>query len=776
MVVARVESPREVHAAILLPEPRSCPDPGRARGVLERPSRGGYAIRVSATPEATAASDGSRERARPGVADAVALAALVVGAAVCWQWRIVATGTTFSLLNADTFGYFLPAYTYEADRIAHGGFPFWNPYQGAGVPFLAMMQPGALYPARLVLLLTSPASTMGWSAFGHVVLTIVGTYLLCRVLGARVLAATAGAIVFTTGFALPYLTQPAQLESGAWAPLVALGVVRILRGSGWGWTALLGVIGALPLLAGDMQTALYDAYAAAIVGLAVVLEERPSARTLGAACVRLAASGALAFATAAPQILTTWAWTAQSFRQREGLSDLAMLPLFTEGARHARLVGFFFRATSSDVWYLSIPVVALAAIALVRGRRLGLVLGFGALATAILGLVHPGTVLFDVYKAIPGFRTFRFPVRITFITTFLAALAASIGLTALGRERLLARPLPRRALDVAGLAVVVALLVLPYANPWELPWTAPLAHTEPDARFFPPPTRPPDDARVFVPGDRFELGLSMFTRQGMTQHVRVLQDYAPLSARRLGSFLSVVAGRLEPTVSFDGAMSSQKIARPDLLDLVAVRGIVALPGSLPAAAVPGWSEVGNLGMLRVYTNARALPRAYVVGRGRVVADDAAALALVASRSFDPRGEAVVVAGPDDENAREVAAAGATELVPATIAVDEPERVVVDLPAKSRGVLVLADAFAPGWEVTVDGVERTLWVANHLVRGVRVDVGDHRVEFRYRAPGFLSGVVLAAVAWTIALVGLVVDALGRRTSHLTLDVTGGMAEP
>ena len=62
------------------------------------------------------------------------------------------------------------------------------------------------------------------------------------------------------------------------------------------------------------------------------------------------------------------------------------------------------------------------------------------------------------------------------------------------------------------------------------------------------------------------------------------------------------------------------------------------------------------------------------------------------------------------------------------------------------ILVLADAFAPGWDVTVDGAPRRLWQANHLVRGVMVRPGDRRVEFIYHAPGLRFGIGAALSVW------------------------------
>src|SRR5438094_753033 len=145
-------------------------------------------------------------RARSGRSrDLLAMGALTVGLVWLWVYRLGAPGAPYVTGVGDVFGYFLPAYHYEAERLAAGSLPFWNPYQGAGVPFIGVLQPGALYPPRLLLLWLPPVTAMAWSTFGHVLLSLLGTYVLCRRLGTSGLAAAIAAIVFTTAFALPWI-------------------------------------------------------------------------------------------------------------------------------------------------------------------------------------------------------------------------------------------------------------------------------------------------------------------------------------------------------------------------------------------------------------------------------------------------------------------------------------------------------------------------------------------------------------------------------------------
>jgi uncharacterized membrane protein YfhO len=75
-----------------------------------------------------------------------------------------------------------------------------------------------------------------------------------------------------------------------------------------------------------------------------------------------------------------------------------------------------------------------------------------------------------------------------------------------------------------------------------------------------------------------------------------------------------------------------------------------------------------------------------------------------------------------------------------------------------GVLVLVEAFDPGWTVTADGAPAALLRANVLFRGVRLGEGRHRVRFAYRPWTAAAGLLLCVSgALATAALGLV----GRR---------------
>jgi hypothetical protein len=92
---------------------------------------------------------------------------------------------------------------------------------------------------------------------------------------------------------------------------------------------------------------------------------------------------------------------------------------------------------------------------------------------------------------------------------------------------------------------------------------------------------------------------------------------------------------------------------------------------------------------------------------------------------------------------------------ARIVIDEPERVEIEVDARTPAYLVLADTFDPGWSATVDGKLASIRPAFAAFRAIFLDKGSHHVIFTYEPAGFRVGLmmtvaglaaVLACLAW------------------------------
>lgn len=88
----------------------------------------------------------------------------------------------------------------------------------------------------------------------------------------------------------------------------------------------------------------------------------------------------------------------------------------------------------------------------------------------------------------------------------------------------------------------------------------------------------------------------------------------------------------------------------------------------------------------------------------------------------------------------------------------PERVEVRARTETGALLVLADAWYPGWQATVDGAPAEIYPTNLLFRGVVLPPGEHTVLFTFAPDSWRRGLWIgtgAALLWIIlALYGLI----------------------
>jgi uncharacterized membrane protein YfhO len=135
------------------------------------------------------------------------------------------------------------------------------------------------------------------------------------------------------------------------------------------------------------------------------------------------------------------------------------------------------------------------------------------------------------------------------------------------------------------------------------------------------------------------------------------------------------------------------------------------------------------------------------------------LRLIAAGGFDPRSEVLVQR--DAPGVRALAGVRSGGIA----AVTKDQNSVVSLRAhlSRAGIVVLDDAMASGWSVTVDGRPHRPLEVDDVMRGVIVPAGTHTITWSYRVPGLRLGAILSALALVAVVAGVGVVLVRRRLS-------------
>jgi len=169
------------------------------------------------------------------------------------------------------------------------------------------------------------------------------------------------------------------------------------------------------------------------------------------------------------------------------------------------------------------------------------------------------------------------------------------------------------------------------------------------------------------------------------------------------------------------------------------------------------------GARAIYRNPRALPRAYLVYRARIVNGPMEALGIARGKDFDPAHEVVLDrkgglpphAAPLDGDPGQDD--GRVEIVSRG-----PNYLDLDVVAPVEGYLFASEMWLPGWIAYVDGVRQEVARANYTFRAIHIPAGVHEVRMVYRPSSWIVGLGLTMTTLAALLVwGVVALARARQ---------------
>ena len=216
-----------------------------------------------------------------------------------------------------------------------------------------------------------------------------------------------------------------------------------------------------------------------------------------------------------------------------------------------------------------------------------------------------------------------------------------------------------------------------------------------------------------------------------------LQDVRGDESLVIGRYFDYVRRIVGMTTDITASVHLRIYSSP-FLDCLNVRWILS---AVPLRH-PGLRLAFADGRAFLYENTHALPRVFLVGNWERVASPTRALMTMHEHAdFDARNYAVIEPGAMTLPARPSNFTGGS----AVIASYAPSEVVVRTDCASESLLVLADAFYPGWRATVDRAPAAVLPAYCALRAVFVPAGAHEVVFTYRPTSFTAGAAISAAA-------------------------------
>ncbi len=674
--------------------------------------------------------------------------------------------------------------------LTKGEWPLWNPLEFGGMPLLANYQSAVLYPPRLLHAVFD--RYIATTLFVLLKLWLCGfnAYICARVFGLRALNAMIPAVAWMLSGYNTTWAYWADPDVAAWLPLQLAAAELLARGylrRGW---ALMAMSSTLMLLGGHPESAFTMS---AGTGIFFFVRIAALGKRVWKPLLMAAAAWAFAIALTAPQTLPFIEYLpeSQTFGSRadQGTHDLHFFP---GSAWIAFFVPRFFGTNiDSNFWttsaenqnyiimaYAGVSIWVLAVCALVSWGRTQRGLLFALLAPALVSValaldlpwlrsMHRLPLLESVW----GCWYLGFPM-------FVLAMLAGFGW-----QRILDKKITRRG---AGILALIFLVSVPIGVA-TYSFYHPLLEAENVLPFV--------NIQVAVACAVVLGTMVMAMLGGLRGRQRVLtfvliglvsadliwaaRDVHPTSPRRqvlfktnLTNVLSQVPDRvhavpagiptgllqgygIEQLWGYDGIMPARwwrllAETETSLLERMAgVRHVLT-----KADAEPKGLPIDGVGL---HERADALPRAFLSRSIVQMENEVAIFARMREPDFDPEREVLTTAPLSGTPSATTDALGLAELVSRT-----PNRVVVDIAANEACVLVLSDAFYPGWVVTIDGEPGEVFPAYYAFRGVAVPTGAHRVVFSYEPWPFRIGlrISLAAIAISLAVSGVFL--LGRRT--------------
>jgi len=708
-----------------------------------------------------------------------------------WKTYFTANGVPILPHKAILDDVFRQLYQYKiitAESMRNGHLPLWNPYNGSGMPLMAVMHAGFFTP--LVGLFVALPGWLAWTIYIVIqpIFLSIGMLWYGRKIGLSWVASIFASIVYaTSGFITVRYLFGEYVYVAACLPIL-LGIIETYRENKKTksiWSIPLIIL--FMIVSGQPQMILYVLIVFVAYALFRLKETKKSYVAIGVLCLT-------GFLLSAIQLVPTIELYIQANMVPSSsffVTEKFLLPVFQLVS--IIIPNYFGNSATYNYWGVgdyaetaaSVGSVALlfSGFSLLSGKKNEIRTFFLMVAGLTVLLVVRSPLTEWLYRLPIAIISTGVPTRIFFLTTFSVCILSGLGLDYYLRNVRMhlgriwmglvlfailtcafvgwlyvgtkgQMPAVRNSLFEAGLLLFAILVLLYLRNSKSKKYVYPLilfiiivqfaVGLYNSTKFLPfssrttifPNTQIIDQLRSIASFDRV-MGLGSAVVQpniATGLHIYDPNYYDPLYIKRYGELIAYANLGSVPDVlpRSDVVINNDVLPKQDvnqrrerLFQLLSVRYLLF------------HTEDNNFS---IQENIQALPRVYLVKNYEKISEDNELLNRLFDPLFDPTTSVLV-----EQDIPLTKTVDRTKNEKAKITSYKPNHAEIQVSAVSPAILVFTDTYYRGWKAYVDGMDTPIYRVNYSLRAIIVSQGNHVVQFIYEPLSITTGTYISLIS-------------------------------
>lgn len=716
-----------------------------------------------------------------------------------YPWKSYTTGEAkiWNAIPSDAIHYFYPSRYFTAESIKLGNIPLWNPYNFCGNPHIANFQSAVFYPFNM-LFLFSPGKSFGYLAILHIFLAGFFMYKFLRVIKLTEIPSFLGAVVFMfSGWFVAWLSLPVFLHTGVWIPLIFLLYELSIRKKRGIYSILCGIIIGLQFLAGLPQISAYIVLSLLLYSVFNVIYFREIRKYL----IPFLSSLLIGLLISSVQIFPGIELAALSQREVASYQNITLskMPLF-------RLITFiipnFFGNPVDGVYsekynyteycvYLGIFPLLLIFFTIFNKKN-SISIFFLILMLISLLLIFGTPLYYLVYHLIPGFKMLSVR-RFIFLYTFSAAVLSGMGMNyifknnnkkmlysliffiififisfwlvfTMGNFRinfflqfLINDTYTKKFLIIFLVFTTLILLYIKNLIPPKIFKVLILLFILYDIFTWGIRYNPSCDREMVYPeAESIEFLVEThnnFRIQGvgrewvflpnssMIYGLYDIRGYDSLYSKKYQDYVKNMQEKESNIPFVKSGVLDTPIYNSNLIDFLSVKYILTK------------EELNNEKFtliygkdINIYENKECPPRLFFTDNYKVIKDDEEILSALQSKNFNPKKLVILDEEPNIKITENNSGKNVIKKVEYLT-----NRIKVKCSISRNSILVMSDAYYPGWKVYIDGNKGKIIRANYAFRAIPIKKGIHNIDIVYKPISFIIGFSVSILTLFVILI-------------------------